>query len=253
MDKEIQVTYYVTYDYNKFKLIDGNRTIQENNVIRLIKSFSICNLMKYHPVIVDRHYRILDGQHRVEFCRRQNVPVIYVIVDSDDEVDAMILLNVQTSWTMPDRVRHEAAAGSSCYMRVEKFAELSGLTVSAVLALINRAGSRGNSDVKLGEDIDVSLLDTLQLLIPYVNDLLFMLEELYIPDPKNKLIPLHKRISFREALFMFLKDKRINIDRFKSKLKQHLKHINLPDGKHAYLKSMRLIYNLGQRNDVLVF
>jgi hypothetical protein len=251
-DKEISIKYYVTYDYEKFIKHQKNRSINENNVIRLIESLKIRNLMIYHPVIVDKNFIVLDGHHRVEACKREDLPIIYIIIDDQDDVDAMILLNVQRSWTIPDRVNYKSASGSSSYMRIQKFAEQSKLTVSAVLQLLNRGG-RINSGVQLGEDLDVSRLDYFQTLIPKVDEILDMLKDMHIPDPKKKLTPLHERISFRESLFILLKDDRIDLDRLKSKLTQYLKHITISENKHGYLKAMRDIYNLGQKKDILQF
>ena len=53
---------YITKDYEKFSFIDGNRNVRPNHVEKLCNSFREVQLGV--PLVVDKDYRIYDGQNR---------------------------------------------------------------------------------------------------------------------------------------------------------------------------------------------
>ena len=63
---------YTTSDLNIFR-IAKNRPLSELHVKRMIKKDIS------EPIIVDSDMNVLDGQHRLEACRRANKPISYVI------------------------------------------------------------------------------------------------------------------------------------------------------------------------------
>lgn len=64
----------------------------------------------YLPIIVNKDYCIIDGQHRFMACRMLNLPIYYVRMDEQIENDiALKLLNmVVRQWRMEDSVKYNA-------------------------------------------------------------------------------------------------------------------------------------------------
>jgi hypothetical protein len=76
-----------TEDYNLFKRIVGNRTINKAQVRRLYDSYSIKPwLIQYCPIIINDNNEVIDGQHRLEAIKRLKIPVYYLQVEKDDEI-----------------------------------------------------------------------------------------------------------------------------------------------------------------------
>ncbi len=69
-----------TYNYDKFGDLDGNRKLNQSNLNWIIESMR----KKYNPIpiIVNKKMQVIDGQHRLEACRRLNLPVFYLVVMS---------------------------------------------------------------------------------------------------------------------------------------------------------------------------
>ena len=63
---------YTTSDLNIFR-IAKNRPLSELHVKRMMKKDIS------EPIIVDSDMNVLDGQHRLEACRRANKPIRYVL------------------------------------------------------------------------------------------------------------------------------------------------------------------------------
>lgn len=74
-----------TNEYEKFKIILGNRIINQTKVKRLIDDINAgLNLLPYCPIVVYKKeacFYIIDGQHRFETCKQIESPVYFVECD----------------------------------------------------------------------------------------------------------------------------------------------------------------------------
>ena len=89
---------FYTYDYGKFKHIEGNRQLDQGNCRKLLASMKR-NDSKV-PIIVTKDFHVIDGQHRL-FVRKQLLLPVYYIV-SDMSADANSIINT-TRAQKPDR------------------------------------------------------------------------------------------------------------------------------------------------------
>lgn len=63
-------------DYTKFKNVSGNRRLDERNVVRLINAMERDGNMSAILCWEENgHWLVIDGQHRVEACKRLGIPV----------------------------------------------------------------------------------------------------------------------------------------------------------------------------------
>ena len=67
-----------TYDLNVFKILEGNRNINLLHVERLVKSIEENGFLKM-PIIVNKNYEVIDGQHRLEAAKKSKSMVYYII------------------------------------------------------------------------------------------------------------------------------------------------------------------------------
>jgi hypothetical protein len=75
--KKIQDTaMYQTKDYDSFKLLNYNRTVDDVRVEGLMESIKKNGFLM--PILVSSDMQVADGQHRLEAAKRLNVPVSYI-------------------------------------------------------------------------------------------------------------------------------------------------------------------------------
>lgn len=66
-----------TNDYSLFKTLKGNRSINQAHLYRLTKSIKEKYLLS--PIVVNEHFEIIDGQHRFNAAKANNLPINYMI------------------------------------------------------------------------------------------------------------------------------------------------------------------------------
>mgnify|MGYP001478274388 CR=1 FL=1 len=109
---EFEKTYEVksTKQYNIFRNIIGNRSIDFKNLERL--KLSIKKIGLQNPILVDKTKSIIDGQHRLTAVKELGIPVTYIISKNvtKDYIDE---LQISKSWSAFDFCNKNALNG--CY------------------------------------------------------------------------------------------------------------------------------------------
>lgn len=109
----------LTKDYGMFKHIRGNRDLVESNIQAI--SNQLLDRGQQQPIIVNERYEIIDGQHRLEACKRLKMPVQY-IKRTGANLDDVISTNiVGKKWTLMDYINRFAAEGKKDYINLQKF------------------------------------------------------------------------------------------------------------------------------------
>ena len=75
--KKTDLVIYETNDYEKFKLLGLNRPLTDNHSLEQVIKEN--NLLKYNAMIVTPDFEVLDGQHRLEICKKLGMPIFYII------------------------------------------------------------------------------------------------------------------------------------------------------------------------------
>lgn len=71
-----------TKDYTIFKKLDGNRPINRHHIKRLVKSISEDNQLHLHPIIINKDFCVIDGQHRLEAAKTIGTDIFYLQSDT---------------------------------------------------------------------------------------------------------------------------------------------------------------------------
>ena len=92
---------HTTKEYDKFSLINYNREVNRKHLNRLKISIKHKDLTKFKPVIVDKEFCVVDGQHTFVACKELGLPIHYMQLDNfrpaqldDENVVSQRLLNV---------------------------------------------------------------------------------------------------------------------------------------------------------------
>lgn len=109
---------YSTMDYGKFNILDWNRDINRKHVEEL--KLSIDKGEYINPILVNKNYEILDGQHRFIAKKELGLPIQYIIeTNDDDHRDAIKTLNSKSlSWKISDYVDAYAKDGNENYQMI---------------------------------------------------------------------------------------------------------------------------------------
>lgn len=106
-------------NYDKFKLLDGNRTIKPSHVQKLV--YSMTNKYIAVPVIVNERNQIIDGQHRIAACRELKKPFHYIQIDGLSLRDVQILNSSSKNWSLNDYMNSYIDLGNKNYSLYRRF------------------------------------------------------------------------------------------------------------------------------------
>lgn len=113
--KESNKKIYVTTDYDMFKILENNRSVETARVIKTMESISNFGWMT-EPILVNERYEVIDGQGRLEALKRLGMPVEFVI-DKGVGIKECRALNVyQKNWTTMDYIDSYVADGNDDYI-----------------------------------------------------------------------------------------------------------------------------------------
>ena len=105
----------VTYDYGKFKKLDGNRVVLEKRVKKLTESVEAIGYVPI-PIVVNEKFEIIEGQGRFETLKRKEMPIYYIVVPGLT-IEHCIYLNINNSnWTLRDYIKSYADQGNQSYI-----------------------------------------------------------------------------------------------------------------------------------------
>ena len=112
---------YKTYNYSKFKDLKGNRMLNQVHLKRLINSMKEKFLIS--PIIVNEHFKVIDGQHRLEASESLGKPIYYIICPTYKIEEVQILNTFQHNWKRNDYLESHCANGNPAYLKFKKFME----------------------------------------------------------------------------------------------------------------------------------
>lgn len=113
---------FETEDYDKFKILEGNRPI--NHVKMLIVSIQEIGMLM-RPVLVNEKFEIIDGQGTFSACKYLRRPVPYVIQHGLTLKECRYLNRYQTRWSVNDFINSYATGADA----IESFSNLKTLQV----------------------------------------------------------------------------------------------------------------------------
>ncbi len=152
----VKVKIEYTYEYNKFKLVGINRKVIRKHVMDIAEAIQIRNLLHLFPVIINKAWEVMDGQHRIssvqhiEAAQLLRLPVYY-IMDPDVTIDDIRLLNTnKINWKNMDYIQFYAGKKMKPYVELVAFmGRHPQIPLSTVIQLIS-SKRRDFKDVKNG-------------------------------------------------------------------------------------------------------
>lgn len=150
-DKQI-ASVFETSDYDKFKTIDGNRSVNPKHVAEIVKSIEDNGFLD-EEILVNEKFEIINGQHRFNALKELNLPIQYRIKNGIGIKEVKALNRNTSNWKLVDYVSTTARNNAS-YKKLIDFLDKEKKPVSHTALLFsefhthNRGGYGINDFVK---------------------------------------------------------------------------------------------------------
>lgn len=142
-------TVYITEDYDRFRIIDGNREI--DHVEKVKRSIEKVGYL-YCPVLVNENWEIVEGQHRFFACKELGLPVMYVVQPGLSIKEVQALNTCAKTWNTKNHI-HAYSTGALetpdykyIEILVKKYANIDPMTI---VAATSQYGLRANKIKKV--------------------------------------------------------------------------------------------------------
>lgn len=139
-------------DYTRFKNIAGNRGINKAHVRAMVDTLAQRpHLIALNPILVNKDYGVIDGQHRLEAIKELGKPVFYIKADGLTMDDIHSLNAASKNWTPVDYAKSYALLGNQNYQDYLDFKGEFGLNHDILLDYLTLGASMTSKMFKNGE------------------------------------------------------------------------------------------------------
>ncbi len=147
---------YKTNDYSLFSKLDGNRNINKAHLHRLKKSIKEESLCV--PIIVNKNYEIIDGQHRFECWEDLMFPIYYIKIEGYTLTQVQRLNTNTMNWKLIDYAHSYCDLGNKHYYKYIEFKNMYALGDYESIAMLqgNTKGSGRNFEMFRNGDFKVN-------------------------------------------------------------------------------------------------
>lgn len=114
---------FQTTDYSKFKVLLGNRDINERHVKTIENSYEKIGQLDL-PILVNEKMEVIEGQHRLQACKNKGLPVYYTIQEGLGLEECQALNISSANWKLDDYIDSYAKQGVTSYLFLKQLGEL---------------------------------------------------------------------------------------------------------------------------------
>lgn len=153
-DKSVSEIYKTT-DYNRFKIMNGNRNISKQHLERI--KLNILKKYVMSPILVNERFEIVDGQHRFTALKELKLPVFYYMITGLTIDECQLLNSYSSNWTNMDYIKSFSKIGNKNYQMIIKFSETYPFMQNAYTIIYLLQGKKTSStgsllaNIKTGE------------------------------------------------------------------------------------------------------
>lgn len=215
MSDKIISNVYETRDYDKFHFIKGNRGLNTTTYLKLLESMKeevLCI-----PILVNKEFGIIDGQHRYTAAKAIGAPVYYHIQDEYGIEQVKKANMIGSNWEKKDFLNMYVEQENEVYECVNSIIEEYGIGITTLLKIlgtyqgkalpmISKSFEEGTLSLDNISDV-YDFLDSLMMFrdiidFKYYNSDMFVKAYLHLyqfPDFKEET--LKRKIKNRSAIF----------------------------------------------------
>lgn len=160
--KDSSVKVFFSAEYGKFRMIAGNRDLNEQKINKIMKDIEAgIDVLKYYPIQVrekDGRLEIIDGQHRFWIAKKLGRAVFYILLGEDRSIYDIAVINSNTEkWKTRDFINAHITLGNEHYKELDEFMKKYGLSATLCAKLLadgapgyGAGGSQAQEDFQRG-------------------------------------------------------------------------------------------------------
>lgn len=116
-------TFYQTDNYDQFNIIKENRRIDRNKLARFQRMVEVGGAeFQNFPIVVSENGDIIDGQHRFTVCKKNNLPIYFIVANKRHTIRKLAQNNnLQDKWRTEDFLRAYSNSGLHDYIELKRF------------------------------------------------------------------------------------------------------------------------------------
>ena len=230
-----------TKNYDQFHVDPINRKVDPKHVKELIEAIQEKNLLREYPIVVDEHFKLIDGQHRLAAAKSLNVPVFFIVSREAKVEDIPLITSRVAHWTSANHLHSWIARDNQNYIALQKFnASYPFLTISMCRYLLSGGTKNSIDEFKQGE---------FQVVRPELAELVATT----LLDFK-RYTKLYTYFQFVNAVMHMVAHPKYDHKRMMTKLEYLSRRLVKCVDTQTYLDMLSEIYNYKVReNDVVVF
>lgn len=232
-----------TSEYSKFKLLEGNRPISHVHLMRLKKSIELNNLLHLRPILVDKNYMVIDGQHRLKAAEALSIPIYYQMGGEISDEEMVAINGTNKSWNNIEFFNFYYKKGYKEYLKFNDICEEVGLPVSLMLHYVIQINKGRGSENDIRDSVragtlemksfDISIEKLLNL--KKINNLIHRISQTASRVTKN--------IRWMRAVILFINREDVDIETFMRKLELNVEKIRPCTTVGDYSALLLAVYN----------
>lgn len=241
-DTEYRNKIYITDDYERFSSIDGNRSIKDGRVKKIINSIKAVGYIPV-PILVNEYYQIIDGQGRFEALKKLNQPVYYMKINGIG-INECIYMNInQQNWSTDDYIESYASRGYKSFIYLQSLIRsYKKLFRSRVIAYAATGCTNCTHDIKHGTiSISKESYDNANYALSWLISFKNIIDKI---EGRNE--------NFYFALLYCYKEHCIDNDRMLQKFNKYQYKLSVVGNLEQALRQVEMIYNFRQADKIYI-
>ena len=210
-----------TKNYDIFKKLDFNRGqkgINPTHLRRLEESILEKNLLATRPIVINEDYLVIDGHHRLEVAKRNNLFIYYVIAPETDYKDAMRLTRGTTNWSLQGYIECRAEHGEEEYQKLLDFVKESNCSIHNIGRLLS-GSSRDHRIAQRIKSGKMKFSEKIEELKPYIQKINYLRSLLEKAGVKKERLCAG---DFWYGSYLFFKHPQCNWNLFEKRIEKNI-------------------------------
>ena len=215
----------------------GNRDLRKYHVHNLKQSISEKQIEA--PILVNELYQVINGQHRLESCKKLNLPVYYIVIPGLTLEDVQRLHANSKNWSLTEHLNSFCVRGFKEYLKYREFKNEFKFNDNETIAILE-----GVSDSKLTRTLWAKFkVENLGVSCEYAQRIIQV----------RQYYDGYKRRSFVFALLVCFEHESYDHDVFLKKLSKQSGKLMDQVHEDDYLRIIQKIYNRNNKNTIKLF
>lgn len=168
-----------TTDYTLFKTIKGNRLLKTKHVAGLTAAIIKNNLLPLFPITVNESMEVVDGQHRLQVAKDNNLTIYYIVKGGLGLADIQQINSSSKSWNQSDYLYSYISLGNQNYILAKQLLDKYKISITNFILINNNFKAFGYPVFKRGKMVIADpervseFLEKVQALRPYLSKQVF--------------------------------------------------------------------------------